>query len=44
LEILVAERNACIDALRGCIATLRDQNQRLDQECEHLAEMMRFAP
>jgi hypothetical protein len=44
LEILVAERNACIDALHGRIDQLRDQNRRLDQENDHLAEMVRLAP
>ena len=44
LEILVAERNACIDALHGCIDRLREQNWRLDEEAERLAEMIRFAP
>jgi hypothetical protein len=41
LETLVAERNACIDALHGRIEQLRSANHRLDEECEHLAEMMR---
>ena len=44
LEILVAERNACIDALRGTINQLREQNRRLDEEADRLAEMVRFAP
>jgi len=30
LEILVTERNACIDALHGRIDRLREQNRRLD--------------
>ena len=44
LEILVAERNACIDALHGRIDALREQNKRLDQEADRLAEMVRLAP
>jgi hypothetical protein len=44
LEILVAERNACIDALHGRIERLREQNRRLDEEADRLAEMIRFAP
>jgi hypothetical protein len=44
LEILVAERNACIDALHGRIDRLREQNRRLDEEADRLAEMIRFAP
>jgi hypothetical protein len=44
LEILVAERNACIDTLRGTINQLREQNRRLDEEADRLAEMVRFAP
>jgi hypothetical protein len=32
LEILVAERNACIDALHGRIEQSQERNQRLDAE------------
>jgi len=42
LEILVAERNACIDALHGRIDQLRAANQRLDAEAERLCEMVRL--
>jgi hypothetical protein len=44
LEILVAERNACIDALHCRIDRLREQNKRLDAEADRLAEMVRLAP
>jgi hypothetical protein len=44
LEILVAERNACIDALHDRIEQLREQNQRLDAEADRLAEMVRLSP
>jgi predicted nuclease with TOPRIM domain len=43
LEILVAERNACIDALHGRIEQLQERNRRLDAEADRLAEMVRFA-
>jgi hypothetical protein len=38
------ERLTRIDALTGKIEQLRTQNKRLDQENEHLAEIVRFAP
>ena len=44
LEILVAERNACIDQLNGWLEAARTANQRLEQECEHLADMIRIMP
>jgi hypothetical protein len=44
LEILVAERNACIDALHDRLEAARAANQRLEQECEHLADMVRILP
>jgi hypothetical protein len=44
LEILLRERLGRIDQLTGTIDRLRDQNRRLDQECEHLAEMVRLPP
>jgi hypothetical protein len=43
LEILVAERNACIDALHDRIEQLRAANQRLDAEAERLCEMVRLS-
>jgi hypothetical protein len=43
LEILVAERNAYIDASHGRIDRLRDQNRRLDEEADRLAEMVRMS-
>jgi len=30
--------------LRGTINQLREQNRRLDEEADRLAEMVRFAP
>jgi chromosome segregation ATPase len=41
LKTLLHQRTERIDELANVIATLRDQNQRLDQECDHLAEMIR---
>jgi hypothetical protein len=40
----VAERNACIDALHGRIERLREQNRRLDAECEQLVEIVQLSP
>ena len=44
LEVLLRERLARIDALNGKIEQLRDQNRRLDEENEHLVEMVRLSP
>jgi hypothetical protein len=41
---LLHERLTKIDELTGTIDRLREQNRRLDEEAEHLAEMIRFAP
>jgi hypothetical protein len=43
LEMLVHERCAMIDALHGRIDQLRQQNQKLDAEAEHLAQMVAAA-
>jgi hypothetical protein len=43
LEILVAERSERIDELANTIATLRDQNRRLNDEAERLCEMVRLS-
>jgi len=40
LELLLRQRTETIDALRGTIDKLREQNKRLDQEAEHLAQMV----
>ena len=44
LELLLHERLTRIDALSNALAQVREQNRRLDQENEHLAEMIRFTP
>jgi len=44
LELVVRQRSRTIDALRGTINQLREQNRRLDEEADRLAEMVRFAP
>ena len=44
LEYLLRERCERIDALNSRLAQVREQNRRLDQENEHWAEMIRFAP
>jgi hypothetical protein len=44
LEVLVQERCAVIDALRGRIDQLRDQNRKLESEAEHYADMVRLLP
>lgn len=44
LEVLMRERIARIDELTGTIDRLREQNKRLDQENEHLVEMVRLPP
>ena len=43
LEVLLRERLTRIDELANAVATLRDQNRRLDQECERLVEMVRLS-
>jgi hypothetical protein len=42
LELVLHQRMERIDELANTIATLRDQNRRLDQECDRLAEMVRL--
>lgn len=42
LELLLRERIERIDELNGRIEQLRNQNRRLDEENEHLVEMMRL--
>jgi hypothetical protein len=44
LEYLLHQRSEMIDALHGRIDQLREQNRKLDQENEHLVEMVRLPP
>ena len=44
LEYLLLERNTRIDELTGKLEQARTANQRLEQECEHLADMVRPLP
>jgi hypothetical protein len=44
LELLLRERLERIDSLNSKLEQLREQNRRLDQENEHLAEMIQFEP
>lgn len=44
LEYLLSLRTARIDHLTSMIDKLRDQNKRLDQEAERLAEMVKLSP
>ena len=44
LELVARQRSRTIDALRGTINQLREQNRRLDEEADRLAEIVRFAP
>jgi hypothetical protein len=41
LKVLLLQRTERIDELANVIATLRDQNRRLNEEADHLAEMVR---
>jgi septal ring factor EnvC (AmiA/AmiB activator) len=43
LQYLVRTRSERISELTGKIEQLRTQNQRLDSECERLAEMVRLS-
>jgi hypothetical protein len=43
LEYLIRTRSERISELTGKIEQLRAQNQRLDSECERLAEMVRLS-
>ena len=42
LEVLLRSRTKRIDELANTIAALRDQNRRLNEEADHLAEMVRL--
>ena len=44
LEYLVQQRSERIDELTGKLEQSRDQIRRLDEECEHLADMVRLMP
>lgn len=44
LHILMRECTERIDELTATIDQLREQNRRLDQECEHLAAMVKHQP
>jgi hypothetical protein len=44
LEYLLHQRSEMIDALHGRIDQLREQNRRLDEENDHLVEMVRLSP
>jgi hypothetical protein len=44
LELVLHHRLARIDQLNATIDRLREQNRRLDEEADRLAEMIRFAP
>jgi septal ring factor EnvC (AmiA/AmiB activator) len=44
LEVMLDARLERIDKLTAQVDQLREQNRKLDQEAERLAEMIRFAP
>jgi hypothetical protein len=44
LRYLVRERSERVDQLTARVDQLRDQNRRLDQEADRLAEMIRLSP
>ena len=44
LEYLVQQRSERIDELTGKLEQSREQIRRLDEECEHLADMVRLMP
>ena len=44
LEFLVQQRSQRIDELNGKLEQSREQIRRLDQECEHLVQVVRFTP
>ena len=44
LETLVHERSERVDELSAKLEQSREQIRRLDQECEHLADMVRIMP
>jgi len=43
LKFLVQQRSNTIDDQRGKLEQARAANQQLDQECEHLANMIRLS-
>jgi len=43
LELVLHQRMEQIDELANTIATLRDQNRRLNEEADHLAELVRMS-
>jgi hypothetical protein len=44
LTYLLRQRSERIDELTSKLAQVREQNRRLDQENEHLAEIIKFEP
>jgi len=44
LKLALQQRHETIDALNGKLEQARDQNRRLEQECKHLAGMIRIMP
>jgi hypothetical protein len=44
VKTLLHQRTERIDELANTIAVLRDQNRRLNEEADHLAEMVRLPP
>ena len=44
LELVLRQRSERIDELTGKVDRLRDQNRKLDEENEHLCEMVRLSP
>jgi chromosome segregation ATPase len=44
LEVLVHERSERVDELSAKLEQSRAQIRHLDQECEHLADMIRIMP
>jgi hypothetical protein len=43
LELVLHQRLETIDALNGTVSRLREQNRRLDEEADRLAEMVRLS-
>ena len=43
-ELVLRQRLETIDQLNGKLEQSRAQIRRLDQECEHLVEMVRLSP
>ena len=44
LKYLLRQRTERVDELTGKLEAARTMNQRLDQECERLVEMMQLSP